>query len=515
MRPYTTKASERIGVESISRDGKEARVVSYTTCENFIVRFNDGKEMRLKNWKQFMEGNFNYKKYFKTPRNSNERIGEKKIMNNGMVATVMEYRGSHNVDIEFEDGEKRTGVSWRDFCTGNVAHPTIFGGNVSQNELVLKFYLEPLGFVRVPQRSKLSNYMGLEGKELDLYNDKLGIAIEYDGEYAHAKNKDDDGKNKIVEKLGIELYRFREPGCPSVSGKTYILQDSRFMSKSLEICLKSFVRDVLIKDDKFIDFKKDELKIKEYVLNCKRTCIHLYEKRKMSNGMIAQIIKMSSSRNITVRFEDGAISYNKDYRSFVKGNISHPQNTSLAKKMQRLNSRKQMKNGMMAEVFEYNSCDDIRVRFDNGEITRTTWYRFNKGCVALPSSYIINHIGEKRIQNRGNEEAEIIEAIDANHITVKFVSGAIVKNRKYEDFVKGAIGKPGVLPMRHTLKNERLGMENIMKNGMNAKIVRYGSANDIDIIFSDGTLVTHKKYSNFCKGSVAYKYSRSTSPINR
>lgn len=115
-----------------------------------------------------------------------------------------------------------------------------------------------MGFVRIPQRSKRSDRVGLEGKELDLYNDKLKIAIEYDGEYSHTKNKYDEGKNKIVEKLGIKLYRFREPGCSGVSGRNYILEDSRFMSASLECCLKSFVRDVLKKDDKFINFEKDK-----------------------------------------------------------------------------------------------------------------------------------------------------------------------------------------------------------------------------------------------------------------
>ena len=139
-----------------------------------------------------------------------------------------------------------------------------------------------------------SDRVGLEGKELDLYNDKLKIAIEYDGEYSHTKNKDDEGKNKIVEKLGIKLYRFREPGCSGVSGRNYILEDSRFMSASLECCLKSFVRDVLKKDDKFINFEKDKRTIKEYVSNNKRATIHLYEKKKMNNGMVAEIIKMST-----------------------------------------------------------------------------------------------------------------------------------------------------------------------------------------------------------------------------
>lgn len=444
MRKYITKASERIGVESTSRDGKRAQVVSYSSCENFIIRFCDGKEMKLKNWRYFIEGNFNYEKHFKAPRNREERIGEKKVMNNGLTAEVIEYRGSHDMDILFEDGGKRTGVSWRDFCIGSIAHPTIPGGNVSQNELVLRFYLESLGFVRIPQRSKRSDRVGLEGKELDLYNDKLKIAIEYDGEYSHTKNKDDEGKNKIVEKLGIKLYRFREPGCSGVSGRNYILEDSRFMSASLECCLKSFVRDVLKKDDKFINFEKDKRTIKEYVSNNKRATIHLYEKKKMNNGMVAEIIKMSSCRNITVQFEDG-------------------------------------------------------------EIVKTRWERFSTGSVAVPSCYARNHIGDKKIQNRGNEEAEIIEVKDANHITVKFKDGTIVKDRKYEDFIHGAIGKPGIPQLRRTLKNERLWTEKIMRNGMKAKIVRYGSANDIDIKFSNGTIVMHKTYANFCSGSVACK----------
>ena len=125
--------------------------------------------------------------------------------------------------------------------------------------------------------------------------------------------------------------------------------------------------------------------------------------------------------------------------------------------------------------------------------------------VAVPSCYARNHIGDKKIQNRGNEEAEIIEVKDANHITVKFKDGTIVKDRKYEDFIHGAIGKPGIPQLRRTLKNERLWTEKIMRNGMKAKIVRYGSANDIDIKFSNGTIVLHKTYANFCSGSVACK----------
>ena len=39
---------------------------------------------------------------------------------------------------------------------------------------------------------------------------------------------------------------------------------------------------------------------------------------------------------------------------------------------------------MMAEVVEYNSCTDIKVKFDNGEITKTSWYKFNMNiCIQI------------------------------------------------------------------------------------------------------------------------------------
>ena len=57
-----------------------------------------------------------------------------------------------------------------------------------------------------------------------------------------------------------------------------------------------------------------------------------------------------------------------------------------------------MKNGMMAEVIEYNLSNDIKVKFDNGEIVKTRWERFSTGSVAVPSCYARNHIGEKKFK---------------------------------------------------------------------------------------------------------------------
>lgn len=180
----------------------------------------------------------------------------------------------------------------------------------------------------------------------------------------------------------------------------------------------------------------------------------------------------------------------------------------ITKASERIGVESTSRDGKRAQVVSYSTCENFIIRFCDGKemkLKNWRWERFSTGSVAVPSCYARNHIGDKKIQNRGNEEAEIIEVKDANHITVKFKDGTIVKDRKYEDFIHGAIGKPGIPQLRRTLKNERLWTEKIMRNGMKAKIVRYGSANDIDIKFSNGTIVMHKTYANFCSGSVACK----------
>ena len=48
-------------------------------------------------------------------------------------------------------------------------------------------------------------------------------------------------------------------------------------------------------------------------------------------------------------------------------------------------------------------------------------------------------------------------------------------------------------------KKDRLGETRMMKCGMEATIIRYGGATDIDVRFEDGTVVKNRWYGNFKK----------------
>ena len=54
-------------------------------------------------------------------------------------------------------------------------------------------------------------------------------------------------------------------------------------------------------------------------------------------------------------------------------------------------------------------------------------------------------------------------------------------------------------------KIDRLGETRMMNCGMEATIIRYGNAMDIDVCFEDGKVVEHKAYCSFKKGGIAHQ----------
>ena len=55
----------------------------------------------------------------------NYRIGETKIMNNGMKATIIHYEKATNIDIKFEDGTIVKNKRYSSFKTGNILNPNL------------------------------------------------------------------------------------------------------------------------------------------------------------------------------------------------------------------------------------------------------------------------------------------------------------------------------------------------------------------------------------------------------
>ena len=106
--------------------------------------------------------------------------------------------------------------------------------------------------------------------------------------------------------------------------------------------------------------------------------------------------------------------------------------------------------------------------------------------------------GEKRMMNCGLE-ATIIRYGSAIDIDVQFEDGQVVYHRDYFSFQKGEIAPPN-----YTRLIDRTGEKGMMNCGLEATIIRYGGSHDIDVKFEDGQVVYHRDYSSFQKGEISH-----------
>ena len=170
-------------------------------------------------------------------------------------------------------------------------------------------------------------------------------------------------------------------------------------------------------------------------------------------------------------------------------------------KIDRLGETRMMNCGMEATIIRYGNAGDIDVCFEDGSVVEHKAYgNFKRGGIVNPNirAFVKDRLGETRMMNCGME-ATIIRYESAKDMDVCFKDGAIVEHRKYDSFKRGEIANPN---MKVSAKN-RLGETRMMNCGMEATIIRYGNNTDIDVRFEDGAVVKNRGYGDFKKGTIA------------
>ena len=112
----------------------------------------------------------------------------------------------------------------------------------------------------------------------------------------------------------------------------------------------------------------------------------------------------------------------------------------------------------------------------------------------------IDRLGETRMMNCGMK-ATIIRYENADDINICFEDGKVIEHKTYRAFKKGYIAHTST----KVSAEARLGETRKMSCGMEATIIRYEGATDIDVRFEDGTVVKHGVYGNFKKGEIAHE----------
>ena len=109
----------RLGETRIMNCGMEATIIRYNRCDNINVRFKDGAVVKHRKYREFKKGEI------ANPNMKASRLGKTRMMNCGIGATIIRYNTAKDIDIRFEDGTVVEHKSYSKFKKGGIAHPSL------------------------------------------------------------------------------------------------------------------------------------------------------------------------------------------------------------------------------------------------------------------------------------------------------------------------------------------------------------------------------------------------------
>lgn len=291
-------ATYHIGETRIMKCGMKATVINYypshkniksnkTTPSKVDIQFEDGCTLTDILYFKFRDNKTNHPDMTYAAKLAKTRLGETRKMNNGMSATIINYRKSTDIDIQFEDGVIVTNKLYDSFIRGGIGYPNN----------------------RLNETRKMSNGMSAT---IIKYRNSMNIDVQFeDGSIVTNTRYDMFVKQSIGDKVTY-LAKVR-------------IGETRQMTNGMSAKIIAYRKHNDI-DIQFEDGTVATNKVYSAFLqhNVKYPSNRLDEVRKMTNGVLAKIITYHKSNDIDIQFEDGAIVTNRTYKFFVKGRIAHP-----------------------------------------------------------------------------------------------------------------------------------------------------------------------------------------------
>ena len=113
-------AAARIGERRKMNDGNFATIIAYKNSRDIDVQFDDGTIVFCKQYGNFLKGGI-VKEQKETLRD--KRLGKMSTMKNGQIATIVVYRNNKDIDVGFEDGTLVRHKQYHNFVSGDIANP--------------------------------------------------------------------------------------------------------------------------------------------------------------------------------------------------------------------------------------------------------------------------------------------------------------------------------------------------------------------------------------------------------
>ena len=121
------------GETRIANNGQKMTIVAYRGSEDIDVKFEDGTVVTGKAYSSFVRGCIRNPNVVSPRAGTLSRLGETVTANNGQKMTIVAYRNSKDVDVQFEDGTIVTNKNYHNFQVGEIWNPNCATVRVPKN----------------------------------------------------------------------------------------------------------------------------------------------------------------------------------------------------------------------------------------------------------------------------------------------------------------------------------------------------------------------------------------------
>lgn len=306
-----------VGDTRTMNNGKVAKVIACKNKKSIDVLFlEEGIVVKNRRCSDFLKGRID----IPLEHRKAKRIGEEKVMNCGLKAKIIEYRNSHDIDVEFENGKIHKHSNYYNFSIGAIFPDGVYRSRAKN----LKYGNPRLG------EERLMN-CGLKAKIIE-YKNSTDITVQFEN-------------GKIVEHRVYQSFLLGRIGTGEDNRgikQSSRLGEERMMNNGLLAKIikykntgdidVEFENGTIVYHKRYRNFLKGEIGAREntdYNYNMESIkkitrSDRIGETKIMNNGMKAKITNYKNSRDIDVMFENGQIAYHKSYDNFKIGNIGLP-----------------------------------------------------------------------------------------------------------------------------------------------------------------------------------------------
>ena len=295
-----SKAEEYMGKTKLMKCGLKATIIAYRNSKDIDVQFENGAIREHMAIDNFNMGRISP---IPAPPPEDKYIGQTRTMNCGMKATIVKYRNHKDIDVQFENGKIRKHRCTSDFNKGEIS-PT-------------------------PPR----------------------------------KGTDLIGKTKTM-RCGLKATIIAHRKMNDI--------DVRFEDGTIR------------KHMHMSSFNNCDISIKPRLTND----AHIGQTKRMKCGIKATVTAYRTFQDIDIQFEDGTVIQNVSFERFKKGVIGK---TPKLTETDYINSTNTMNNGLKVTIITYRGSNDIDVQFEDGVIREhTSVGDFNRGLIAHPTKILFN-----------------------------------------------------------------------------------------------------------------------------